>query len=112
MILLLLIASLLTTSLGCLFKAIPPCSCVPIAFRTTEITCKAATDADELEKSLSNLKNQPVQTLYIMDSSLMYLPSDVFKGLEVQKLHLINSTFQDLAESEVAFEGLETLLKF
>ncbi|CAL1283226.1 unnamed protein product [Larinioides sclopetarius] len=109
--LVLLIASLLPAGLGCLFKAIPPCSCVPIAFKTTEITCKDATDANELEKSLLNLQNQSVQTLYIIDSSLMYLPSDVFKGLEVQKLHLINSTVQDLTESEVAFEGLGNSLE-
>ncbi|GIY29068.1 uncharacterized protein CEXT_784951 [Caerostris extrusa] len=103
--------SLLSSSWACLWESVPPCSCRPIGTRTTEVTCTGAISVDELQNSLIRVQGQPIQTLFVMDSSLLYFPSDVFMGLKVEKLHLFNSTLADLTDSEEAFEGLGKSLK-
>ncbi|KAF8793340.1 Protein slit like protein [Argiope bruennichi] len=111
MIFLFLSFALLSSTLGCLWETIPPCSCRTIGFHTTEITCTDANNVDTLRSSLSRVKDMPIQTLYIMDSSLLYIPSDVFLGLRVERIWLDNSTFRDLSDSEFAFEGLSNSLR-
>ncbi|GFY55961.1 toll-7 [Trichonephila inaurata madagascariensis] len=103
--------SMLSVALGCYQEPIPPCSCRSISFHTTEITCKDATEIEQLQISLNKFQESPIQTLYIMDSSLQYLPSKIFSGLNVEKLHIVNCTFNALTDSDVAFVGLEKSLK-
>ncbi|CAL1283225.1 unnamed protein product [Larinioides sclopetarius] len=103
--------TLLASTLGCIWETIPPCSCRSIGFHATEINCLDANNVDTFSNSLSRVKDMPVQTLYIMDSSLLYIPSDALAGLRVEKIWLDNSTFRDLTDSEFAFEGLENSLQ-
>ncbi|GFQ90897.1 toll-7 [Trichonephila clavata] len=103
--------SVLSVALGCYLESIPPCSCRSISFHTTEITCKDATEIEQLQISLKKFQESPIRTLYIMDSSLQYLPSTIFSGLDVEKLHIVNCTCNALTDSDVAFVGLEKSLK-
>ncbi|GFT12077.1 toll-7 [Nephila pilipes] len=107
MIFLLWSLSIFSEASGCFQEPIPPCSCRSISFYTTEITCKDATDIEQLQNSLKRYQDNPIRTLFIMDSSLQYFPSTIFSGLNFEKLHIINCTFNALTDSEVAFEGAE-----
>ncbi|XP_055939765.1 leucine-rich repeat and immunoglobulin-like domain-containing nogo receptor-interacting protein 2 [Argiope bruennichi] len=106
-----LIISLFRLASGCPEEALSPCSCRLIANKANEVVCKDATDIDKLQKSLSKMNDLPIQTLQVIDSSLMFFPSIFFEGLSIEKMHLINSTFMDLSDSELAFTGLENSLK-
>ncbi|GBL76107.1 hypothetical protein AVEN_234404-1 [Araneus ventricosus] len=111
MIFLFLSFTLLASTLGCLWETIPPCSCRMIGFHNAEISCIGANNIDTFRNSLSRIKDMSVQTLYIMDSSLQYIPSEVFSERRVERIWLDNSTFRDLTDSEFAFEGLGNTLQ-
>ncbi|GIY78063.1 uncharacterized protein CDAR_282781 [Caerostris darwini] len=102
---------LLSLVSACPEDIIPPCSCRPIGTKTNEVTCTGADDVQTFDRSLAKYRGESIRTLYVMDSYLLYFPSKVFEGLNIEKLHLINSNFRDFSDSEVAFEGLENSLK-
>ncbi|GFQ71395.1 toll-7 [Trichonephila clavata] len=111
MIVVLCIISLLSVALGCYQEFIPPCSCRSFNSLTLEITCKDATDIEQLQVSLHKFQNSPIRTLYIINSSLQYLPSTIFSSFNIERLHFVNCTFNALTDSDVAFVGLEKSLK-
>ncbi|CAL1283227.1 unnamed protein product [Larinioides sclopetarius] len=106
-----LIVSLLSSAWGCPEEALPPCECRLTPSGNNDVTCVAATSIDDLQISLQRMKDRPVDTLRIIDSSLMYFPNDMFEGFSIEKLHLIFTTLRDLSDTGVAFKGLENSLK-
>ncbi|GBL76101.1 hypothetical protein AVEN_234400-1 [Araneus ventricosus] len=106
-----LAVSLLSSAWSCPEEALPPCKCRTTPSGNNDITCVAATNIDDLQISLQRMKDRPVDTLRIIDSSLMYFPSDMFEGFSIGKLHLIFTTLRDLSDTGVAFKGLENSLK-
>ncbi|GIY99484.1 uncharacterized protein CEXT_274331 [Caerostris extrusa] len=49
--------------------------------------------------------------LTIADSSLLYIPSTLFKNTKYQKIQFTNTQIMALSDSDLAFEGLEDRLE-
>ncbi|GBL76108.1 hypothetical protein AVEN_234405-1 [Araneus ventricosus] len=106
-----LCALLIPAASGCFWKSIPPCTCDSSDPNKTVVKCNAVESDNLLKSSLLYVQGQKIHSLYILNTSLMYLETDIFRGLSIENLYLINSVFIDLTDTEVAFGGLKKSLK-
>ncbi|XP_054718554.1 carboxypeptidase N subunit 2-like [Uloborus diversus] len=90
----------------------PPCSCVPIGFHASTVTCLGVNNELDLKKSLVPMRSAlPIRQMEIFESRFNFIPSDAFKGLKIPTLFIAACTLSSLSDSDVAFEGLEDSLE-
>lgn len=96
---------------GCPQKEVPPCTCTMIGYHTSTIRCVEADNVDSLRESINNMRSTPIKTVQIFDSNILYIPHNLFKGLEFENLVLSTTSLMSLSDTDTAFVGLEKSLK-
>ncbi|KAG8188954.1 hypothetical protein JTE90_016621 [Oedothorax gibbosus] len=89
----------------------PFCVCREI-FSDSMMVCSNLNNADNLIGPIrSTVANgYTLFSLEISNSSLLYIPHNLFSGTGIQYIRLDNSQLMSLSDTEVAFEGLEDTL--
>ncbi|XP_015914167.2 leucine-rich repeat and immunoglobulin-like domain-containing nogo receptor-interacting protein 3 [Parasteatoda tepidariorum] len=88
----------------------PSCNCR--AFDTfSMMTCNNIMNAEELIAPIKAAEGYEMLAINIEDSSLLYIPGEIFKNTRFAKIRFANSQVMALSDSELAFEGLENELE-
>ncbi|GFU27959.1 uncharacterized protein TNCV_3153201 [Trichonephila clavipes] len=75
------------------------------------MTCSNITSAEELVPYIKTTDSLDMFALTIMESTLLYIPSGVFKNTKYQKIRFLNTQLMSLTDGFLAFEGLEDRLE-
>nr|XP_042901169.1 vasorin-like isoform X2 [Parasteatoda tepidariorum] len=87
-------------------------SCICRVFDTFSVmTCNNIMSTDQLIRPIRATQGYEIFSIVIEDSSLLYIPSDIFKNTHVGKVYFRNSQVMALSDSDLAFEGLENSLE-
>ncbi|KAG8195881.1 hypothetical protein JTE90_001119 [Oedothorax gibbosus] len=75
------------------------------------LVCSNVMNAEELIPPIMATNSMDMFAINIVDSSLMYVPSKIFKNTNYAKIRFANSQIMSLSDSDLAFEGLEDTLE-
>lgn len=73
--------------------------------------CSKLNSAEELRPIIKSTDSMDMFALTIMDSSLLYIPSNLFKNTKYEKIRFVNTQLMALSDGDLAFEGLEDRLE-
>ncbi|GIY43018.1 uncharacterized protein CDAR_177871 [Caerostris darwini] len=88
-------------------EEITPCTCFYDGL--THLRCERLSDAEPLRTVFKNSQRFRYNEVYIEYSTLQYLPSDMFKNVQVEALYLKNTTLTQLFDESP--EHVEDLVK-
>ncbi|GFY61167.1 g-protein coupled receptor GRL101 [Trichonephila inaurata madagascariensis] len=88
----------------------PACICKDFGDGAMMI-CSNITSAEELVPYIKTTDSLDMFALTIMESTLLYIPSSVFKNTKYQKILFLNTQLMSLTDGDLAFEGLEDRLE-
>ncbi|XP_055939219.1 slit homolog 1 protein-like [Argiope bruennichi] len=73
--------------------------------------CNNVMSTDELFPLIKSTDSYDMFALTLMNSALSYIPSDLFKGTQYQKIRFVNTQIMSLSDDDLAFVGLEDRLE-
>lgn len=73
--------------------------------------CSNIMSPEDLIKVVKATDSYPMFSLAIIDSSLMYLPYNLFENTKYEKIRFANSQIMALSDEDIAFKGLEDRLE-
>ncbi|GBM28266.1 hypothetical protein AVEN_54041-1 [Araneus ventricosus] len=73
--------------------------------------CQNIMSAEQLIPIVKSTEEYPMFALTLMESSLLYIPSTLFKNTKYQKIRFVNTQLMSLSDGDLAFEGLEDRLE-
>ncbi|XP_015914168.3 leucine-rich repeat and immunoglobulin-like domain-containing nogo receptor-interacting protein 3 [Parasteatoda tepidariorum] len=87
-------------------------SCLCKAYDTfSMLNCNNIMSVEEIIPPIRATESYKIFSVNFEDSSLMYLPNDLFKFTNFEKIRFGNSQVMSLSDTDVAFEGLENTLE-
>ncbi|GFS48027.1 uncharacterized protein TNIN_475501 [Trichonephila inaurata madagascariensis] len=88
----------------------PLCTCRD--FHDSMMTCSNVFNGDDLLDPLQALmgRKYKIFSFEINNSSLLYIPHNLFKGAHIEKIRFLKSEIMALSDIDIAFEGLEDTL--
>ncbi|XP_055939218.1 slit homolog 3 protein-like [Argiope bruennichi] len=75
------------------------------------LLCEKIMSAEQLIPIIKSTDTYPMFALTLMDSTLLYIPSNLFKNTKYEKIRFVNTQLMSLSDGDLAFEGLEDLLE-
>ncbi|GFR03809.1 uncharacterized protein TNCT_185311, partial [Trichonephila clavata] len=75
------------------------------------LLCSKLNSAEELRPIIKSTDSLDMFALTIMESTLLYIPSTLFKNSKFEKIRFLNTQLMALSDGELAFEGLEDRLE-
>ncbi|GFS58749.1 g-protein coupled receptor GRL101 [Nephila pilipes] len=75
------------------------------------MVCSKLNSAEELRPIIKSTDSMDMFALTIMESTLLYIPSDLFRNTKYQKIRFLNTQLMSLSDGDLAFEGLEDRLE-
>ncbi|KAF8792076.1 Leucine-rich repeat transmembrane protein like [Argiope bruennichi] len=111
----LLISSLLSTILPAASlcpnqENIVPCICKDLGDGPM-MMCSNLTSAEELISPIKSTEFFKMFSLVIINSALLYIPSNLFVKTHFERLRFANSQIMSLSDGDLAFVGLEEILE-
>lgn len=87
----------------------PLCYCETFS-KDSMMTCNGLVSPEEMNRPLASASGMDIFSLTFYNSSILYIPANIFKNARFEMIHFARSQLMGLSETEYAFEGLEDIL--